>query len=73
MWVPPGAKTFSGGMARSLMVSTWASAKPSWVEGDDEAGKTYAEFKRLSRISNRVALTCFGGFALIAIIVFLSR
>ena len=74
-WVPPGAKTFSGGMARSELVSTWASARPHWVEGDDEASAAYAGFKRLSRLANRVTLMFVGGFALvwIAIILFLSR
>jgi hypothetical protein len=71
MWVPPGAKTFSGGMARSVLVSTWALAKPSWVDGDDEAAKAYAEFKRLSRFSNRITLAYVAGFILLAVIVFL--
>ena len=74
-WVPPGGKLFPGGTARSELVSTWASARPSWVEGDDEASKAYADFKRLSRFANRVTLMFVGGFALfwIAIIVFLGR
>lgn len=73
MWVPPGAKTFAGGMARSLVVSAWASAKPSWIEGDVEAAKAYAEFNRLSRFSNRIALTYLGALASVAIIFYLSR
>jgi len=73
-WVPPGAKTLSGGLVRSELASTWASARPSWVEGDDEASRAYADFKRLSRFTNRVTLTFIGGLALfwVAIIVFLS-
>lgn len=74
-WVPPGGKTLSGGLARSELVSTWGSARPSWVEGDDEASEAYAGFKRLSRFTNRVTLAFIGGFALmwVVIIVFLTR
>ena len=74
-WFPNGAKVFSGSFVRSELISTWASAKPAWVEGDVEALAAYATFKRLFRFTSRVTLTFIGGFALfwMAIIVFLIR
>ena len=50
-WVPPGAFTWSGCMARASVSLAWTWHRPAWVMADAEAALGYAAFKRVSNIS----------------------